>query len=560
VIPKRSALTIAAALVFALLPGAARAQTAPGGAATTAATPEAAKDTLGRDTPRGTLLGFIRAARDGSGEVASLYLNTSLRGSAAQDLARELYVVLDSRLPARLIEVSDKPEGSQANPLRADQEVIGTVASAAGPLEVVVERVNRGSAGRVWLFSRRTLDAIPGVYHEIDLVRIDRFVPEILTKARVGGVRLFAWIAAAVLIPLLYRLLGGIAVALAWLTAMWRRRRPAPDRPAAPLQPIPGFVRLLLMAVAARWVVGRVDLPLAERQFWSIVGAIQFIIALVWGLLRLNAVGERRLRRRFMASGHAETTAVLRLVRRAGDAVVIAVGVLLTLRYFGVDPTAALAGLGIGGIAVALAAQKTLENVIGGLSIIFDNAVRVGDSLKVGDTVGMVDSIGLRSTRIRTLDRTMISVPNGQIANANIETLSARDKYWFHHVIPLRLETTASQLGAVLDNLRTYLASHPMTDRTDTIRVRFIRLGAFSLDVEIFAYIVAAGWDPFLETQQELLLETMLIVERAGAAIALPSQAVQFAHAAGPDAAPVALSAIAAASVAGPHTIAGGAR
>ena len=91
---------------------------------------------------------------------------------------------------------------------------------------------------------------------------------------------------------------------------------------------------------------------------------------------------------------------------------VIFAGVLVTLHYFGVGATAALAGLGVGGIAVAFAAQKTLENVIGGVSLIFDKALRVGDSLKVGDTQGTVEDIGLRSTRIRTLERTLVSVPN----------------------------------------------------------------------------------------------------------------------------------------------------
>ena len=156
---------------------------------------------------------------------------------------------------------------------------------------------------------------------------------------------------------------------------------------------------------------------------------------------------------------------MLRLARRIADVIVIAAGGLVTLHYFGVDPTAALAGLGIGGIAVALAAQKTLENVIGGLSIIFDKAVRVGDFLKLGDTLGTVDYIGLRSTRIRTLDRTILSVPNGQIANVNIETLSARDKFWFHHFVGLRYETTAGQMRAVVDGIRTHLAGHPMVDR-----------------------------------------------------------------------------------------------
>jgi MscS family membrane protein len=209
---------------------------------------------------------------------------------------------------------------------------------------------------------------------------------------------------------------------------------------------------------------------------------------------------------------------------------VILAGLLVTLRYFGVNPTAALAGLGIGGIAVALAAQRTLENVIGGLSITFDKAVRVGDFLKLGETLGTVDYIGLRSTRIRTLDRTILSVPNGQVANVNIETLSARDKFWFHHVIGLGYETTSGQMRAIIENVRHLLVGHPTVD-DEVIRVRFVRLGSFSLDVEISAYVLAGDWDRFLEIQQDLLLRIMEIVERAGAAIALPSQTLHLAEA-----------------------------
>jgi MscS family membrane protein len=526
VIPKYSARRLVAALVVALLPAAALAQP-PAATPPPAAAAEPPKDTIGRDSPRGTLLGFIRAGRDGNNEVASLYLNTNLRGAAAQELARQLYVVLDSRLPARLTEVSDKPEGSPPNPLRPDDDVIGTVTTDEGPLDIIVERVNRGSAGRLWLFSRRTLDKIPDVYTEIDKVRVDRYLPGFLKTARFSGVRLAAWLALIVLLPLFYRILGGLSFATAALLRRWRGPHAGHQLIQ---QAIPGFLRLLLIAVAIRWGASVVDLPLVERQFWSIVGVVLVIVAVVWGLLRLNTVGERWLQRRSRSTGHGEATAVLGLMRRAADVLVIAVGVLLALRYFGIDPTAALAGLGIGGIAVALAAQKTLENVIGGLSIIFDKAVRVGDFVKVGDTIGGVDSIGLRSTRIRTPDRTMVSVPNGQIANANIETLSARDKFRFYHVLTLSYETTASQMRTVLENLRTYLASHAAIDRADTIRVRFFRLGSFSLDVEVFAYIVAADWEQFLATQQELLLETMAIVERAGAVLTLPSQTVHVAN------------------------------
>ncbi len=168
--------------------------------------------------------------------------------------------------------------------------------------------------------------------------------------------------------------------------------------------------------------------------------------------------------------------------------------------------------------------------MIGGFSIYFDKAVRVGDSLKLGDTVGTVDHIGLRSTRIRTLDRTILSVPNGQIANVNIETLSARDRCWFHHFIALGHETTPAQMRSVIEGVQRMLFGHPAVE-PDQIRVRFLRLGSFSLDVEIFAYIAGGDWLRFLEIQQELLLRVMEIIEQAGTAIALPSQTLQVVNA-----------------------------
>jgi MscS family membrane protein len=188
-----------------------------------------------------------------------------------------------------------------------------------------------------------------------------------------------------------------------------------------------------------------------------------------------------------------------------------------------VNLTPALAGLGVGGIAVALAAQKTLENVIAGASLIFDGAVNEGDFLKVGETLGEVEHVGLRSTRIRTLDRTIVSVPNSQIAGMSLETLSARDTYWFHPVVGLRYETTIEQLRRVLDGIRRLLTDHPLVEQM-SIRVRFIRLGSFSLDVDVFAYLRARDWNHFLEIQEQLLFSVMNIVREAGTDVALPSR------------------------------------
>jgi MscS family membrane protein len=530
----RSGFGTAGALVVALLAGPvvrAQSDTSVSGRQTPAVMPggppaPAAKDALGRDTPRGTLFGFMRAARDGNDELAAAYLNTGLRGQAAVNLTRQLYVVLDKRLPARLAEVSERAEGALANPLKPDLDLVGTIDTAGGPLEIFVERVNRGEPGRVWLFSRRTLEAIPDVYGEINLVRPDRYLPRPLTKFRIAGVRLFDWIVLVIIGPLCYRLLGLLgALAQSILVRVGRRYGRGG---AATQHPLPGFIRLLLLAALMRWLVGGVELPLVERQFWSTIVAMLSIAAVMWLLLLANAAGERYCQRRFAVAGHGEIAALLRLTRRLVDVLVIAAGAIVTLHFYGIDPTAALAGLGIGGIAVALAAQKTLENVVGGLSIIFDKAVRVGDFLKLGETFGTVDYIGLRSTRIRTLDRTILSVPNGQIANTGIETLSSRDKFWFHHVIGVRYETTSRQLRAVVDGMRRRLAGHSSID-VESVRVRLIRFGPSSLDIELFAYLFAGDWVRFLEIQEDLLLDLMEIVEAAGATIALPSQTLYLA-------------------------------
>jgi MscS family membrane protein len=380
--------------------------------------------------------------------------------------------------------------------------------------------VNVRNAGRVWLFARTTLDAIPEVYSEVDLVQVDRFLPRLLTY-RVAGIRLFEWLSITVLIPGLYRLLG----VLDWVIRpliLWGRRRISRAGEPAPVR-IPGPIRLLLLVVVIHSIIPNVDFPLAERQLWAAITGLLAIVGFVWLALLCNDYGERYVDRRVRELHLGESRALVRLGRRIADVVVISAGGVVSLYYFGIDPTAALAGLGIGGIAVALAAQKTLENVIGGFSIVFDKAVRVGDVLKLGTTTGTVDHVGLRSTRIRTLDRTIVTVPNGQIATADIETLSERDKFWFRHIIGVSYQTTAAQMRAVISGFRDRLVGHERVE-VESVRAQFFRLSASSLDIEVSAYIVAANWVEFLAVQQELLLQMMEIVEQSGTEIAFPTQ------------------------------------
>jgi len=494
------------------------------GTAPASAQPEAPKDSLGRTSPRGTVLGFLAAAQKGDYQVAAEYLNTRLHGKAAADLADQLSVVLNRRLPARLNQLSDKPEGSLSDPLHTDRDLVGTITSLSGDHAIEVERVERGKAGPIWLFSGRTLEFVPEIFEEINVPSVDVLLPQFLVNTRVAGIPLFEWFVVFVGLPLFYLLAEFMNRLLSPLVGQLRRNLThKTDLPDPVVLPRPA--RLLVIAIIIRWLLSKVGLSLLARQFWTSVAVVLTVAGIVWMLIRLNSRAEAYADRRLRSRNLAGTTSVLRLTRRVVDVLLIFGGVLAILSYFGVNPTAALAGLGVGGIAVALAAQKTLENVIGGASLLFDRVVRVGDTLRVGDILGTVDEVGLRSTRIRTLERTVISVPNGQIATMSLETLSARDKFWFHPRIGLRYETTAAQIKAVVDGIRALLLEHASIER-DSVRVRFLAFGSSSLDVDVFAYLYAKDWSAFLEIQEGFLIAIMEIIQQAGAQIALPSQTV----------------------------------
>lgn len=373
--------------------------------------PTSPADTIGRGTPRGTVLGLLSATRKGNTGLAALYLDTPLRGADAEALASELAAVINRRLPARLNEISDEPEGSQRDPLNPDEDLVGVIQTANGNLDILVERVDRGKAGKVWLFSRKTLASIPDAFQELDAPPLGRFLPDFMITTRVAEIPLFEWVAFFVGMPLLYLLTGVLDRLLSLAVGIMRRQLRRNDALPNPRILRPPF-RLLLLALVIRWLISKFPLPLLARQFWSSTALMIVVVACIWLLMLLNEVGERYLvRRRGSLSGAASA---LRLVRRLIDGLILFAGLLFTLHHFGINLTATLAGLGVGGIAVALAAQKTLENVIAGVSLIVDQAVRVGDLLNLGDIQGTVVEVGLRSTRIRTLDRTVVSFPMGR--------------------------------------------------------------------------------------------------------------------------------------------------
>ena len=255
----------------------------------------------------------------------------------------------------------------------------------------------------------------------------------------------------------------------------------------------------------------------------SQVIAVAVIIGLNWILWRVIRWFLQRVRNRALARGHSGTGSLMLLGERIIKALVFVMAMFLVFSVLGFNLTTALAGVGIGTLAVGFGAQQTIANLFGGVSVLGDEVIRVGDVCKFGDRTGTVEDIGLRSTRVRTEERTLLAIPNGTVATMNVENLSRRDKMLFKTVLGLHPETTPDQVRAVLAEMRSVLASQPKIEAS-TARVRLTEVTSSAINVELFCYVLTLNFDEFATAREQLLLRIMKFVEDSGTNLASASQ------------------------------------
>jgi MscS family membrane protein len=471
-------------------------------------------DPLGRSSPFGTVLGFIKAVEREDLNRATEYLDTQLLPKQARKSAQDLATVLDA---ADLQELSRKPEGDTEDGLPPSRERIGVVKTGKGSHEIVLYRTQRGKEPPIWLFSADTLTRVQRIHGELDGGWIDRNISGTFLETRFLGHSLGRLIGILLALPFSFAVARlATRLLLPVLQALHRRVVPqAVDYPPGRFQwPI-----CLLFMAAIFYAISLIAFSAVTRVFWGYVAASVATIALTWiGLRLIDSAGglfEGGPRAR-LGSGRI---AMARLLDKMSKALVVFIGALILFYIAGVNLTAVLAGVGIGGIAVALAAQKSLENLFGAMTIISDRAIQVGDICRAGEFTGTVEDIGLRSTRIRTPGRTVVFVPNGQLITMILENFSLRDKFLFHHRIHLGYETSADQLRGCLAEIRTMLRAHPKAD-TDTARVSLTAFPDSSIEIEVFAHVLESSNEEFLTAQEELLLHIMEIVRANGAKFA----------------------------------------
>jgi MscS family membrane protein len=266
--------------------------------------------------------------------------------------------------------------------------------------------------------------------------------------------------------------------------------------------------------------------PKAEALELSILLAV-FAFGLVWGTLRAIEVVTTHLSRAPWAVERQSTRALLGLISRIAKVLVIVIAGIGFLSGLGLPVASLLAGLGIGGIALAFGAQKTVENLFGAVAIGVDRPFQEGDFVKIEDTVlGTVETVGLRSTRIRTLDRTIVTVPNGRLSDMRTETFAVRDRIRLAMVLNLVYDTSSAQMRQVLTGIEEVLRKHPSIWH-DEVTVRFMQFGSSSLDIEVMCWFRTTDFNQFRVMRQDVLLAIMEVVEKAGSAFAFPTRTVR---------------------------------
>jgi MscS family membrane protein len=371
------------------------------------------------------------------------------------------------------------------------------------------------------------------LYDDLRGGRLGHVLPAALVEQRLFQVALWQWIGILWLVVLSYlaAVLLGLAIVriLRLLTA---RFKTAIDHRffEATIGPVRLGVGLLLFSGGLPFL----GLPGPVSRVVTTIEKAGALVSVTWLLLRIIDVLGELATARLIARGHVAAITMVPLGRKTVKVVVFALGFIAVLQNVGLNVTGLLAGLGIGGLAIALAAQKTVENFFGGIALTVDQPVRVGDFCKFGNTMGTVEEIGLRSTRIRTLERTVVSIANAEFSSLQLENFNKRDRIWLRTVIGLRYETTPDQLRYVLVEIRGMLYAHSKV-LPDPLWARFIGFGTSSLDVEVFAYVATQNPNEFSAIREDIYLRILEIVAASGTALALPSHTVHVRRDAGCD-------------------------
>jgi len=473
------------------------------------------KDNLGRDTPRGSFVGFLQLTEQFDYSAAAKFLDRrnlprATREFSGEELARQLDFVIKRGMKIDIELLSKKPSGQVVDGLPDYRDELGHLVSRDGEQILYMQKVPGADDNHIWKISNASVALIPELYDHFSYPQWVETIREYL-PADIGfaGVELFKWI-----IVLGAALLSAPAL---WLIGYGLSR--LISKPGSPLHLATRklFTRplvLLIVMIITGSLLRALGLGATAQLFMEARTLITVVV--VWTLFSLIDLARASRAEKFIAQGRSDAHILGRPMANAVKLLTLIAAVLIWLNNTGVNISTLLAGLGVGGIALALALQKPIEDLLGAVSIYSQQPIKTGDLCKYGTVFGNVEEIGLRTTRIRTLSNTLVSVPNCLIAHGAIENFSARETMLYHPELPLRYDTSTQQMETIIDAIGQTARDHDSVV-TKTVRIRFTEFSENSMIIKARIYVDTSDFSTYLQVVTELNMAIMKIVEDAGA-------------------------------------------
>jgi len=476
------------------------------------------RDELKRDTPQGAIKGLLDATKNRDYEKAAKFLDLKYiyYNQVPAELARQLKVVIDQKLWIDIDNVNNTLEGDSDDGLSKNKELLGVIHSEQGAYDIILQRVLVKDDIPIWIISAKTVRDIPKMYDQFGHGVLGKFMPPVLLEISIFKITAGEWISLIIIV--IFSLIVSIVLSKLIIFILKRFKIEKTMRLfTALLWPIRWLFVLIIGRNLFEIVVYSVEAKtLMKTTTVTIIVFVWFLFNLINYLFDVWSRNQR-------TKGKREIIVFYGLFKKVLKLLILFVSLTIWLDNLGFEVTTIIAGLGVGGIAVALAAQKSIEDILGAMTLLGARPVEIGDFVKFGDKVGTIEDISLRLTKVRTLDRTLINVPNSIFASLQLENLSERDKIRFKPKINLRYETTSDQLHYILEGICKVLSSHSKV-LDEPMRVRFVEFGTYSLKCDSLIYIDTTVYSEFLEIIEELNFSIMNIIEKSGTQLAIPAR------------------------------------
>ena len=479
-------------------------------------------DEFERGNPRSSVKGFFKAARDGDFERAAKYfdlrnLPTWMEGNQGSTLARQFKIALDrSGLWVDLDLISTKPEGNRQDGLPLNREIIGQIKLPTRTVDILLQQVPRKDGVHIWKFSNRTVAEIPALYRQFGYKPFEERLSKLFPDFTFLGWHSWQWVVFLVFIGLAYL----AALLPTWIVGLMLSRRDT-EMSHQMRKIITGPMRVVLWLVLVRVGIHIIG-PSATIQSAFRAGTL-LTIAFAYASMLLIDIVFYWWRKRLLKAGQDTASVLLQPVRTFSKIVIVLLFVLLWLNNIGYNVSTVLAGLGIGGLAVALAAQDTLKNLIASIMILLDKPYRVGQRIVVKGHDGIVEEIGLRSTKMRLLTGHLTTIPNDEMARTDVENIGRRPHIRRLTNITITYDTPQEKVEKAVSIILEILDNHEGMDAEFPPRAYFNEFNPASLNLLVLYWYHPADYWGFMQHSQQVNLQIMQRFEEEGINFAFPT-------------------------------------